>query len=266
MKIQHVVEAPKEPEATLQKNGFWRRQFAPTITRPQIIFDALFGVIGPILCFVFDPVVFRGWFAGPPLFPAYRNFAYLFSGIEIAVLCLWLLTGPGLEVWNRMMGGIFLIGALFCLAVGLVLSPFSLIGLLYGIGIFGFTPFLTAMVYLRNSRRALRSNSRELSNLVRILVPSLGILFATGLPLLLSIEINLAVNRAIDEIVQGDTHHAVYAAHRLTSLGFFADSELDRIVDAYRSERDEKRKELLRACYREITGENLETRARLNPD
>lgn len=266
MKIQHVVEGPKVTETTHQDNGFWRRQFAPTVTRPQIIFDVLFGVIGPILCFVFDPVVFRDGFAGPPLFPAYRNFAYLFSGVEIAFLCLWLLTGPGLEVWNRIIGGIFLNGALFCAAVGLVLSPFSLIGLLYGIGIFGFTPFLAAMVYLRNSRRALRSKSPEPSNPDRILIPSLGILLATGLPLLLSIEINLAVNHAIDDIVQGDTDHAVYAAHRLTSLGFFADSELDRIVSAYRSEKDEKRKELLRSCYREITGDNLENRARINPD
>jgi hypothetical protein len=34
-----------------------------------------------------------------------------------------------------------------------------LIGLIYGIGVFGITPFLTALVYLRNSSRALKAQT-----------------------------------------------------------------------------------------------------------
>src|SRR6059036_1217018 len=45
---------------------FWKRQFLGPATTPQIIFDVVFGIVGPVLCFVFDPVVFRGDFLGEP--------------------------------------------------------------------------------------------------------------------------------------------------------------------------------------------------------
>jgi hypothetical protein len=75
---------------------------------------------------------------GAPLLSDYRNFVYLFSGLQIASLCFWLLTGPGWQVWNKLIGGMLLCGGIFCLVVGLALVPFSFFGLLlYGIGIFG---------------------------------------------------------------------------------------------------------------------------------
>ena len=97
-----MVESPGE------KVGFWRRQFEATVTRPQIIFDIVFGVIAPILCFVFDPLVFRNGFGGPALLSDYRNFVYLFSGLQIDLLCFWLLTGSGPQVWNKLIGGMFI--------------------------------------------------------------------------------------------------------------------------------------------------------------
>lgn len=51
---------------------FWRKQFAPQVTRPQINFDIVFGIAGPILCFAFDPVVFRGGIGGGPLLADYK--------------------------------------------------------------------------------------------------------------------------------------------------------------------------------------------------
>ena len=97
-------------------------------------------------------------------------------------------------------------------------------------------------------------------------VSALGILLASGLPLLLSIQIHWVVSNAVTEIVQGDPQHATFAAHRLTPLRFFADAELDRLVNVYWSESDEKRKELIKSCYREITGESIENRPRPYPD
>ena len=65
---------------------FWKRQFLGPATTPQIIFDVVFGIVGPVLCFVFDPVVFRGDFLSEPLYADYQLFAYLVSSIEISVL------------------------------------------------------------------------------------------------------------------------------------------------------------------------------------
>ena len=265
MEVQHLSDQHLMAESTRAQTGFWRRQFAPRVTRPQVIFDITFGAIGPILCFIFDPVVFRGWLFGP-LFPDYQIFAYLFSGLQITLLCLWLVTGSGWPLWNNLIGGMLLCGAIFCVIVGLVLAPFSLIGLAYGIGVLGLTPFLTALVYLRNSGRALRSESRGAVSFVSVIIAASGILLVAGLPLLLSIQIHRTVCRAVTEIVEGDAQHAMFAAQRLVPLRFLASAELDQIVNAYAAASDEKRKELLKNCYREITGENIENRAHILAD
>ena len=34
--------------------GFWQRQFLGPPTAQQIAFDVVFGVVGPVLCFIFD--------------------------------------------------------------------------------------------------------------------------------------------------------------------------------------------------------------------
>src|SRR5260221_79748 len=166
-----------EPELGHPKSRFWRRQFAPEVTIPQLVFDVIFGAIGPILCFVFDPIVFHAGFAGAPLFPAYQPIVYLFSGFEIVLLCFWLIMGPGSELWNAMFGAALLCGGLFCLAIGCILLPFSVMGLMLGVGLFGFTPFLTALVYLRNGSRALRAKSYESSTFTRVVGALCGCLF-----------------------------------------------------------------------------------------
>ena len=238
-----------------------------SVTRPQVLFDITFGAIGPILCFVFDPLVFRNGIGGAPLLSDYRNFVYLFSGLQIALLCLWLLTGPAWQVWNRLIGGMLLCGGIFCLVVGLALAPFSLFGMfLYGIGIFGFTPFLTALVYLRNSSRALRAEKVGPAGFADALIPVSGMLLVAGLPLLLSIQIHLMVSRGVSEILEGDSQRATFAAHRLAPLSFFANSELDQIVNAYSAASDERRRELLKSCYQVITGESIENRAGILAD
>lgn len=61
MEIPHITEQRAAVESNRASTGFWHRQFAATVTRPQIIFDDTFGVIGPILCFVFDPIVVNAY-------------------------------------------------------------------------------------------------------------------------------------------------------------------------------------------------------------
>jgi hypothetical protein len=261
MEIQHVTEQRIVADSSRAETGFWKRQFGATVTQPQIFFDVTFGVVGPVLCFVFDPIIFRSWLMGPPLLGDYQTFAYLFSGLQITLLSFWLLTGPGWQPWNRLMGGMLLSGTVFCVIIGFVLAPFSLIGLIYGVGLFGLTPFLTALVYLRNSCRAWRAENNDAESLAAALIGVSGILLVSGLPLLLSIQIHLTVSRAVAEIIEGDSQHAMFAAHRLVPLRFFADAELDQIVNAYTFAKDEKRKELLKSCYREITGDSIENRA-----
>jgi hypothetical protein len=264
--VLNIVGEHHEPELGHQRSRFWLRQFAPEVTRPQLVFDVIFGAIGPILCFVFDPIVFHSGFAGPALFPAYQPIVYLFSSCEIVLLCFWLIMGPGSELWNAMFGAALFCGGLFCLAIGCILLPFSAMGLMFGIGLFGFTPFLTALVYLRNGSRALRAKSYESSTFTRVVGALCGCLLVLAVPTLLALEIRMTVSSSIDEIVRGDSEHASRAAHRLVPFRFLADAELDRVVQAYIAASDPQRKQLLKSHYRDVTGEDIEVRVRIVQD
>lgn len=250
----------------LKALGFWQRQFAPSVTKGQIVFDIIFGAVAPILCFVFDPIVFRGGMFEPPLWPEYQVFAYLFSGLLIALLCLWLLSAPGFGFVRDLIGGALMSGVMFCLAIGIVLSPFSAMGLMLGIGIFGFTPFLTALVYLRNGYRALRTQRNRALDLSRVLTLLIGLLLASAAPALLSVAIHQAVTKSISEIVQGDSEHALRAARRLMPLRFFAEADLDQIVQAYIAESDPTKKQVLKNCYHEVTGGDIDERVNILQD
>ncbi|HKO35454.1 MAG TPA: hypothetical protein VJV21_03185 [Pyrinomonadaceae bacterium] len=242
------------------KNGFWKRQFLQKTTRPQLVFDLIFGVVGPILCFVFDPIVFQGGFAGPPFLPDYQGVVYLFSGVEIILLCLWLAAGKGNEVSNALIGGALLNGGLFCLTIAILLFPLSLIGLAFGIGLFGFTPFFTGIVYLRNGWRALYSDAEKSSGLMWATGAVCGFLLVAAIPIVLSVQIRSMASKSVDEIIRADPVRAQYAAQQLAVLRFFASANLDRIVWAYASETDENRKQSLKSCYREITGKDIDQR------
>jgi len=117
------------------------------------------GIVLPVACLVFDPVVFRGGFAGGPLLGPFKLFAYALIALEIAALGAWLALRGRAGVWCGPLGGVMTAGALFSLVVGVVLLPFSLLGLMFLIGVLGFSPFLAALVYWRNGGRAPRGHA-----------------------------------------------------------------------------------------------------------
>lgn len=140
--------------------GSWKRQVDDNVTKKQIVFDTLFGIVIPILCLVFDPVVFRGGWA---LLSELSIFAYSAIGFGICSFGLWLLFRDQLpfEVLG-MITGILSIGSILSFIFGFVLLPVSIFGVaMYGLGLLGFTPFFTAYVYHRNSKRALNHIKRN---------------------------------------------------------------------------------------------------------
>ncbi len=138
------------------KPRFWRRQFGPVPTRGQELFDGIFGVIFPVLCFVADPVVFKGTILGFPWLGDYQVLAYLVGAIEMGVFIVWRTFRKQLTTFSAPFAGVLFAGALFSTAIGIAILPLSLFGLLLVIGILGFTPFLTAFVYFRSGVRAMK--------------------------------------------------------------------------------------------------------------
>jgi hypothetical protein len=149
---------PWEPVIT-QRLGFWERQFALAPTRAQDRFDALFGVIVPVLCFMADPIVFQSRIGEPPWLEHYQLVAYVISTIEMALFLVWRTFRKQVNGTSPIFAGVFFGGAAFSTVIGLAILPVTIIGLVFFlIGIFGFVPFVTAFVYLRTASRAMRSS------------------------------------------------------------------------------------------------------------
>jgi len=149
------IKETSEPVSAKKDIGFWRRQFQPEPTRTQRGFDWTFGVILPIICFVCDPIVFKeSGFNGHGLLQDYSPSAYILAAISITSMILWLTWGKHYRAANAAFSGLFAVGAVISLIVGIAILPFSLLGLIFLIGALGFTPLFTAFIYLRNSYRS----------------------------------------------------------------------------------------------------------------
>jgi len=156
--------------------GFWRRQFKSDFTRGQKKFDWIFGVVLPVVCFYFDPIVFRDGVTGPSqaILGKFAPFAYVLSFTAIMANMAWLLWGERLKWLNAPLSGLFAIGSLAAFTIGIVLFPFSVLGLFFMfIGALGFTPLFTSFVLLRNSIRTFRTAKLSLEK--NILVNSFAL-------------------------------------------------------------------------------------------
>lgn len=139
---------------------FWRRQFGEIVTAKQIKFDWLMGVFLPIVCFYFDPFVFRDWSSGSDshaLLGSYQTPAYVLAYAAIMSQTAWMLWGERTGAFALIIGIVLSIAAIASLIIGLILFPFSLLGMVWLIGLLGFTPLMTAVVYARTGVRILRN-------------------------------------------------------------------------------------------------------------
>ena len=253
-----------------QKLSFFARQFAPQRTLGQSIFDGVFGVIVPIVCFIADPIVFKSGFFAAPLFGApilgeYQLFAYLTSGIAIAALVTWLCFEQQLEAYGAIFWGVFLVGAAFSTVVGIVIFPVSLLGLMFIIGLAGFTPFVAAFVYLRNGIKAIRRAGGVRLELKT--AAGLGAAFMlVSLPAIVSYQVSTTISRSIDELVKGGNLEARSPADRLKWMPFLPQGSFELVVSAYESEKDPQKKEILKKWYWNATGQNIDDRLMMLSD
>ena len=246
---------------THAKPRFWKRQFDDSPTRRQSGFDIAFGLVIPVLCFVFDPIVFRSWVTDDGIYHRFQFLAYAASAIEIATLGCWLFAVRKFPAWSRPAGGVMLAGALLSSVIGLAILPFSLMGLLYlGIGALGFIPFVTAIVYLRNGLRAIRLNrTTEPASYASFVYVMFGILVALALPVAVQVGAARAVTLAREELLAGgelspQRERIVRAVTRASG------EEFDDIVRQYAAETDPQRRQRLAHAYAVLTGRGIERR------
>ncbi|MGH9946730.1 MAG: hypothetical protein ACRD6X_05980 [Pyrinomonadaceae bacterium] len=143
-------------DVPLKKLRFWPRQFLAQTTGAQTKFDWLFAIIMPLICFIFDPIVFKGGLGIDGAFlGSYKVLAYSMAAVTIASSALYLTFGEKLRSFNAAFAGLFAASGFVSLGVGIVLFPFSLIGSFLLIGLLGFTPLFSAFSMFRMSYRAM---------------------------------------------------------------------------------------------------------------
>jgi len=244
--------------------GFLQRHLRADVSKGQMIFDIVFGILAPIVCFIIDPGVFQRTALGG-LLVDYYLFAYLGAGIGIITLIFQLSWGKRLRMGGGIMAGVLLAGALVALLIGLLILPTSLLGILaYGIGLLGFIPFLTSFVFFRNGLRALRQAKTNIAKSSLILSITLGIIIAIGIPSIANWGSSRFVAQSIDAILHGDTQQAEASIQRLKHAFWCNVSCFDDIVDYYHGIIfvDNSARDQFTEAYMEITGDDIKDRRR----
>ncbi len=244
-----------EPGTTADEpHGFWVRQFRQEPTTKQKIFDWAYGVVVPLVCVVADPIVFtsRG------MLGTYRPFAYLVSAASILAMAAWLLWGKKIGGLAAPLAGFFIAGSGVSLIVGVLLFPYSLIGLFFVIGFLGFTPLFSALVFLRNGVRALRTSR---STLDRRVVWQ-GAVIAAVFGLVVPYVVNVQVSHLVSEVAAGDLNTIRRESAKLMYIKPLVDAGpiADRYYQSDYSEKSSPRMKALVRVYEELTGENIEVR------
>lgn len=175
---------------------FWKRQVQQRATASQKRFDWFFGVLLPVICFTFDPIVFTSETA----LGKYKAFAYTLSFVSVMAMAAWLIWGAKLKWLNAFLAGLFVVGGFISLGIGIIIFPISLIGLFfYFIGALGFTPLFTAVVFLRNSIRSYQSAKPFLEKRVLVYSFLLSAIFSAVVPSVINVEINKLAHKRMNE-------------------------------------------------------------------
>jgi hypothetical protein len=224
-------------------------------TSRQIIFDIVFGILVPIICLIFDPIVFRGHIS--TYLVSINLFAYSSVGLGIFTLSIWLLFKTESTIINSLIAGALLTGALLAFVLGIAILPYSLLGLYLIIGIFGFTPFLTAFVFLRNGIKAIRKIQPIKNKFFFLGSMFIGIVLVFGLPLEIQSRGSKLVSQSIETIANGKQEEVKLATKNLKIAFWCSNSCYDEIVWSYYKEENETKRQLISSSYRELTGENI---------
>lgn len=238
----------------IEQPGFWERQFVSERTPNQLTFDLLVGVGLPLFCLLLDPIVFHSTLGWEPILGRYCIVGYLATGIGVLSLSVWLhLKRPA-----ALLAGLLSGGAIFAFLLGVIILPSTLLGLLFGIGILGFSPFLVSFVFLRNASRAM-SQAQLQDGSFRYNIPiAVGLLVSCAGPWTAQAVVVSQLSKVERMLVSRDPARVNEGIATLKSWRLIAD--FDRLVFAYDLENDSTRKELLAKAYQELTGESIQSR------
>jgi hypothetical protein len=246
------------------KPSFLQRQFSGQATTAQVSFDVVLGIVLPILCVTFDPILFHSPGSGGVL-ANYKAAGLLTIFIGVGAIAIWLST----DRFAAVQSGILALCGCFATLLGYLLLPLSILFTLFaGIGLLGFIPFFTAFVFARN---AVRAWSAALQGGKRQAVTMTATISFVMIPVALwGVESYLKHRQAVAlaALLSEDSHDDEAAIGPLDTLGIKylgSNGKFDEVVRRYEWEVSPTRRDRLATGYQKLTGESIEDRLfRLN--
>jgi len=228
----------------------------PLAPRERRWFEVICGILLPIVCVVADPIVFKhsvlfGGLGGP-LFQWGIVFGYMEILIGVIALTIFLWRRPA----SPFLAGILLVGTAFSVFLGIILFPFSLLGLFFVIGVLGFSPFLSFIVFARACRQVWSDCLISQTKKTVAIYAGLGFLWASALPVAAQRTVDAIVKPAVQQVLSGEADEKT---RRLLWVLNWA-TDLDPLVTAYQSEKERPKKQYLAEVYEEISGTTIESR------
>lgn len=234
----------------------FKRQFSTEVTRPQVVFDVVLGAVLPVVCLILDPFVFRQHGV------LYEHQLFAYSGIAVAVatLLVWLGLGRRLSrSAQQVVAAILLVAGIVAVVIGVAILPLSIFGLLvHPISVLGFTPLLTAFVFIRNSIRCFTVAGRDPVRTWPVLIV-LGVLVALGVPLVVQWSTIAIVSSVVTDLARQPFAAADVSISRLQFVRWCPTVCAQLIEDAYRATGGPARRENLARAYQVLTGKPVAT-------
>ena len=139
--------------------------------------------------------------------------------------------------------------------VGIVIFPISLIGSLMLIGILGFTPLFTAVIFLRNSVRTFRSAGPSLARRPLIYFAVLGGLFSIVVPYVANVQ----VNKTLETITTGNAELIRFEGKKLRYMSPLIDASniRRRYYEITANGVQTEQSRALADLYRDVTGKEI---------
>ena len=237
-----IAESPPQAKPAARAAAFFRHPAAAVVL----------GIVLPLMCLAFDPVVFRAGF-GEPILGAYKIAGYALMALSILALAAWL----SMRRLPSIFCGFLLAGCVFALVLGIVMLPTTLPGLLFVIGILGFAPFLTAATfwYCAMDARDAAGDRFEPG------LAACAFLILVALPICAQAQVSHVTEHSVEMLIDGQDQSAERATRRLEMLGPLFDADV--LVWRYDETDSEPARERLASAYTRLTGGDIQDRLRI---
>jgi hypothetical protein len=247
------LDFPAEPSEAIEAELAYYRQ------RPSpgwIVFDLCFGLLAPAVLLLADPAVFTHEVAPRAAFPPHLALpTHVLTGLLGLALLVWLGSGAWRPLLGLVLAGPLGLGVLISLVLAAKLTHFGLVHSELLSGLLALTLWLTLLVFVRQTARAVRAGAQA-----SVVLTLLSLLVGAAAPLtgfVLVAKERAEHARFLEALFLSDDEKDHERAVDLILQSPWVD--LDRIADAYHVlPKDDARRERIARSYLSLTGEPME--------